>query len=63
MVDGGSRVWAWLETAVYTHGHHDSRPALPPFAHRREPAAYLLPQLQPDMRVLDVGCGPGTITA
>lgn len=25
-------------------------------------AAYLLPHLRPDMAVLDVGCGPGTIT-
>ncbi len=25
-------------------------------------AAFLLPQLRPGMRVLDVGCGPGTIT-
>ena len=25
-------------------------------------AAHLLPHLEPDMRVLDFGCGPGTIT-
>ncbi|MEP7214926.1 MAG: class I SAM-dependent methyltransferase, partial [Anaerolineaceae bacterium] len=26
-------------------------------------AAFFLPHLQPEMRVLDVGCGPGSITA
>ena len=26
-------------------------------------AAFLLPHLRPDMRVLDLGCGPGSITA
>jgi len=35
-------------------------------SHRRRTAensaAYLLPHLRPDARVLDVGCGPGTIT-
>src|ERR1700733_13214929 len=31
-------------------------------APRKTPAAYLLPYLQPGMSVLDVGCGPGTIT-
>ncbi|KKK18308.1 hypothetical protein P175DRAFT_0502464 [Aspergillus ochraceoroseus IBT 24754] len=25
-------------------------------------AAYLLPHIKPDMRILDIGCGPGTIT-
>jgi SAM-dependent methyltransferase len=49
--------------AVYTHGHHDSVLR----SHRRRTAAnsagYLLGELRPGMRVLDVGCGPGTITA
>lgn len=48
--------------AVYTHGHHESVLR----AHRRRTAAdaagYLLPHLQPGMSLLDVGCGPGTIT-
>jgi len=46
----------------YLHGHHDSVLR----SHRRRSAetsaAYLLPHLRPDARVLDVGCGPGTIT-
>src|SRR5581483_7909986 len=48
--------------AVYTHGHHESVLR----AHRRrtatDSAGYLLPHLQPGMSLLDVGCGPGTIT-
>jgi ubiquinone/menaquinone biosynthesis C-methylase UbiE len=47
---------------TYVHGHHESVVA----QHRRrtaeEAAAFLLPRLQPGMRLLDVGCGPGTIT-
>ncbi|RPK55676.1 Demethylmenaquinone methyltransferase [Streptomyces sp. ADI96-02] len=51
------------ESAVYTHGHHESVLR----SHRRRTAAnsaaYLLGELRPGARVLDVGCGPGTITA
>ncbi len=48
---------------VYTHGHHDS--VLRSHGHRtaEDSAAYLLPHLHPGMTVLDVGAGPGTITA
>ncbi|GAA2131141.1 methyltransferase domain-containing protein [Kitasatospora kazusensis] len=49
--------------AVYTHGHqeavlrsHRSRTAA-------NSAAYLLAELRPGQALLDVGCGPGTITA
>lgn len=49
-------------TDTYVHGHHESVVA----QHRRrtaaEAAAFLLPHLEPGMRLLDVGCGPGTIT-
>jgi SAM-dependent methyltransferase len=48
---------------VYTHGHqgavlrsHRSRTA-------RNSAGYLLERLRPGLDLLDVGCGPGTITA
>ena len=46
----------------YTHGHHASVVD----QHRRrtaeDAAAFLLPHLEPTMSVLDVGCGPGSIT-
>ncbi|MGF1599994.1 MAG: methyltransferase domain-containing protein [Acidimicrobiales bacterium] len=48
---------------VYTHGHHEAVLR----SHRRrsaaDSAAYLLPHLDAGQRLLDVGCGPGTITA
>lgn len=48
---------------TYTHGHHES--VLRSHRHRTaaNSAAYLLPHLRPGMSVLDVGAGPGTITA
>src|SRR3954464_7471356 len=47
---------------VYTHGHHESVLRSHRWRTAENSAAYLLPHLRPGMRVLDVGCGPGTIT-
>jgi ubiquinone/menaquinone biosynthesis C-methylase UbiE len=48
---------------VYTHGHHESVLRSHKWRTAENSAAYLLPHLAKDARVLDVGCGPGTITA
>ncbi len=47
---------------TYTHGHHESVLRSHQWRTAVNSAAYLLPHLLPGMRVLDVGCGPGTIT-
>ncbi|WP_425471216.1 class I SAM-dependent methyltransferase [Xylanimonas allomyrinae] len=50
------------ESESYTHGHHESVLR----AHRarttQNSAGFLLPHLRDDMSLLDVGCGPGTVT-
>lgn len=48
---------------VYTHGHHESVLRSHTWRTAENSAAFLLPSLGPGMRLLDVGCGPGTITA
>jgi SAM-dependent methyltransferase len=48
---------------VYTHGHHESVLRSHKWRTAENSAAYLLPHLAGDAQVLDVGCGPGTITA
>jgi ubiquinone/menaquinone biosynthesis C-methylase UbiE len=48
---------------VYTHGHHESVLRSHRWRTAENSAAYLLPHLRPTMSLLDVGCGPGTITA
>lgn len=47
----------------YTHGHHTSVVGQHARRTAEVDAAFLLPLLRPGMRLLDVGCGPGTITA
>jgi SAM-dependent methyltransferase len=48
---------------VYTHGHHESVLRSHRWRTAENSAAYLLPHLRPGMTLLDVGCGPATITA
>lgn len=47
----------------YTHGHHASVVSRHARRTAEREAAYLLSRLVPGMRLLDVGCGPGTITS
>ena len=49
--------------AVYTHGHHESVLRSHTWRTAANSAGYLLSSLSPHMHILDVGCGPGTITA
>ena len=47
---------------VYTHGHADSVLRSHRWRTAENSAGYLLPRLHEDAHLLDVGCGPGTIT-
>lgn len=47
----------------YTHGHHDSVLRSHRWRTAANSAAYLLPHLHPGQSLLDVGSGPGTVTA
>ncbi|BBY40878.1 hypothetical protein MMAN_50120 [Mycobacterium mantenii] len=51
------------DRASYTHGHHESVLRSHQRRTAQDSAAYLLGHLKPGLSVLDVGCGPGTITA
>ncbi len=48
---------------AYTHGHHESVLRSHTWRTAENSSGYLIPQLRPGLSVLDVGCGPGTITA
>lgn len=50
------------EAATYTHGHHASVLRSHTWRTALNSASYLLPHIKPDMTILDIGCGPGTIT-
>jgi ubiquinone/menaquinone biosynthesis C-methylase UbiE len=52
-----------MSDAVYTHGHHESVLRSHRWRTAENSAAYLLPELRPGLSLLDVGCGPGTLTA
>jgi SAM-dependent methyltransferase len=47
---------------VYTHGHHESVLRSHRARTAENSAGYLLPLLRPGLDLLDVGCGPGSIT-
>jgi SAM-dependent methyltransferase len=51
-----------MNGARYTHGHHESVLRSHRWRTAENSAAYLLPALAPGQSLLDVGCGPGTIT-
>lgn len=51
------------EPASYVHGHHESVLRSHTWRTIANSAAYLEPHLQPGTTVLDVGCGPGNLTA
>src|SRR6476620_47249 len=47
---------------TYTHGHHESVLRSHRWRTVENSAAYAIPYFTAGTRVLDVGCGPGTIT-
>src|SRR5829696_3825349 len=51
-----------LYVDTYTHGHAEPVLASHRWRTAENSAAYLLPFLRPGLDLLDVGCGPGTIT-
>lgn len=53
---------ASIKQAIYTHGYHESSLRLHEWRTVANSVAYIIPHLKPNLKVLDVGCGPGTIT-
>ncbi|HEY5173370.1 MAG TPA: methyltransferase domain-containing protein, partial [Acidimicrobiia bacterium] len=47
---------------TYSHGHHESVLRSHVWRTVANSAGYLAPSLRPGLDLLDVGCGPGTIT-
>src|SRR5437762_14095304 len=48
---------------MYTHGHHESVLRSHRWRTAGNSAAYLIPHLRSGQSLLDIGAGPGTITA
>ena len=60
-----SRCWSRhsaTSSEVYTHGHHPAVVSQHAARTAASSAAFLLPSLETGSRLLDVGCGPGSIT-
>ncbi|KNC18679.1 hypothetical protein AC792_10700 [Arthrobacter sp. RIT-PI-e] len=51
-----------MNNEVYSHGHHSSVTAVHAMRTVATSAVYLEPLLESGMEVLDLGCGPGSIT-
>lgn len=51
-----------MEQETYSHGHHESVLRSHEWRTAANSAGYLLDRLTPGLDLLDVGCGPGTIT-
>lgn len=52
-----------VDSGRYLHGHHESVLRSHRWRTAANSAAFLLPHLKPGQGLLDVGCGPGTLTA
>jgi ubiquinone/menaquinone biosynthesis C-methylase UbiE len=50
------------DAAAHSHGRHEGALRSPAWRSAQNSAAYLLPHLSEGMDLLDIGCGPGTIT-
>lgn len=51
-----------MTNTTYSHGHHASVVGAHAARTVANSATYLSPLIEPGMRILDVGCGPGSIT-